>query len=84
MGPGLCVDLVCELKKIVGSSVFSAQLIGVVSHYGEIGCSIGVLQRAACLVVGTVNVGSFAFLFGYAPVGGTSDSVVVLSSRLFY
>ena len=63
---------------------FSAQFVGVVSHYGKIDCSIGVLQRAACLVVGTVTVGSFAFLFGCVPVGSASDSVAVLSSRLVY
>ena len=76
-GPDFCGDLVYKLKRIVGSNNFSAQFIGVVSHYKKIGCSIGVLQRTACLVVGPVTVGSFAFLFGCAPVGRASGSVVV-------
>ena len=40
--PGFCGDLVCKLKKIVGSGGFSARFIGVISHYGEIGYNIGV------------------------------------------
>ena len=49
----------------------------MVSHYGRVGCSIGVLRQTACLVVGPVTVGSFAFLFGCTPVGRTSDSMMV-------
>ena len=67
----------CGLKRIVGSGGFSARFIGMVSHCGGIGYSIGVLQRTACLVVGPVAVGGFAFLFGCAPVGRASGSVVV-------
>ena len=67
----------CGLGKIVGSNGFSAQFIGMISHYGGVGYGIDVLQQTACLVVGPVAVGGFAFLFGCALVGRTSDSVVV-------
>ena len=70
-------DSVYKLKKIVGSNNFSAQFIRVVSHYKKIGCNINVLQRTACLVVGPITVGNFAFLFNCMPVGRTSGSVVV-------
>ena len=76
-GPGFCGGLVCELRKIVGSGGFLARFVGVVSHYGRVGCGVGVLQRTACLVVGPVAVGGFAFLFGCTPVGRASGSVVV-------
>ena len=76
-GPGFCGDLVYKLKKIVGSNNFSAQFIKVVSHCKKIGYSIDVLQQTACLVVGPVAVGGFAFLFNCAPVGWASDSVMV-------
>ena len=33
-----------ELKKIVGSNIFSAQFIKIISHYKNIGDSINVLQ----------------------------------------
>ena len=75
--PDFCGGLVCGLRRIVGSSSFSARFVGVVSHCGGIGYNINVLQRAACLVVGPVAVGGFAFLFGCAPVGRTSGSVMV-------
>ena len=67
----------CTLGRIVGSDGFSAQFIKIISHCGKIGCGIGVLQRAACLVVGLVTVGGFAFLFGCTLVAQASGSVVV-------
>ena len=66
-----------KLKKIVGSNIFSAQFIKIISHYKKIGCNINVLQRTACLVVNPVTVGNFAFLFKSTPVGQTSDSMAV-------
>ena len=71
--------LVCKLKRIVGSGVFLAQFIGMISHCGGIGCSINVLQQTACLVVNPITVGNFAFLFGCTPVGRISDSMMVLT-----
>ena len=40
-----------KLKKIVGSNIFSAQFIKIISHYKKIGHTINVLQQTACLVV---------------------------------
>ena len=67
----------CGLKKIVGSSGFSTWFIGVVYHYKRIGCVVDVLRQTACLVVGLVTVGGFAFLFDCTPMGRTSNSVMV-------
>ena len=75
--PDFCGGLVFRLRRIVGSGGFSARFVKVVSHYKKIGYSINVLQRTACLVVGPVAVGGFAFLFGCTPVGRASGSVVV-------
>ena len=38
----------------------------------------------ACLVVNTITVGNFAFLFNCSPVGQTSDSMAVPTLRLMY
>ena len=38
-------DLVYKLKKIVGSNIFSAQFIKIISHYKKIGYKINVLQQ---------------------------------------
>ena len=77
--PDFYGDLVYKLKKIVGSNTFSAQFIKIISHYKRIGYGINVLQWTACLVVGPVAVGGFAFLFDCTLVDPTSDSVVVLT-----
>ena len=73
--PELYGNLVYKLKKIVGSSNFSAQFIKIISHYRKIGYNIPVLQQTACLVVNLITVGNFAFLFNCSTVGRTSDSM---------
>ena len=83
-GPDFYGGLVCGLKRIVGSGDFSAQFIGMVSHCRGVGCGIGVLRRAACLVVSPVAVCNFAFLFDCTPVGRASDSVMVPTWGLVY
>ena len=75
--PDFYGDLVYKLKKIVGSNNFTAQLIKIISHYKKIGYNINVLQQTACLVVNRITVGNFAFLFNCAPVGRTSNSMMV-------
>ena len=73
-----------KLKKIVDSNNLSAQFIKIIPHYKKIGCNINVLQQTACLVVNPITVGNFAFLFNCMLVGGTSDSMTVLTKRLIY
>ena len=70
--PEFYSDLVYKLKNIVGSNIFSAQLI-----YKKIGYNINVLQQTACLVVNPVTVGNFAFVCNCKPVGRTPDSKMV-------
>ena len=67
----------CILKKIVGSNIFSAQIIEIISHYKKVDYNINVLQQTACLLVSPITVGNFAFLFNCTPVGQTSDSMTV-------
>ena len=69
-------DLLYKLKKIVGSDNFSAKFIKRISHYEKIGYNINVLQQIACLVVNSITVGNFAFLFNCTLVGRTSDSMM--------
>ena len=77
--PDFYGDFVYKLKKIVGSNIFSAQFVKIISHYKKIGYNINVLQHTACLVVNTITVGNFAFLSNCMPVGRTSDSMMVLT-----
>ena len=75
-------NLMYKLKKIVGSSNFSAQFIKIISHYKKIGYNINVLQQTQCLLVNPITVGNLSFLFKCLPVGQTSDSVTVLTINL--
>ena len=84
MEPDFYGDMVYKLKKIVGSNNFSAQFIKIISDYKKIGYNINVLQQTACLVANPITVGNFAFLFNCTPVGRTSDSRMVPTSRLIY
>ena len=77
--PGFYGDLVYKLKKIVGSNNCSAQFIKIISHFKKIGYNINVLQQTACLVVKSIKVGSFAFVFDCKPVCRTSESLMVLT-----
>ena len=73
--PGFYGDLVCKLKKIVGSNV-SAQFIKIMSHYKKSDYNITVLQQIACLVVNPITLSNFAFLFNCTPMGRTSDTMM--------
>ena len=75
--PDFYGDLEYKLKKIVGSNNFSAQFIEIISHYKKIYFNINVLQQTACLLVNSITVGNFAFLFDCTLVGRTSDSMKV-------
>ena len=66
-----------KLKKIVGSNIFSAQFIKIISNYKKIGYNINVLQQTACLVVNPITVGNFAYLYKCMMVGWTLDSLTV-------
>ena len=70
-------DLVYKLKKIVGSNIFSAQFIKIISHYKRISYNINVLQQIACLMINPIMFDNYAFLFNCTPVGRTSDSMTV-------
>ena len=71
------------MHRITIKSISSAMLYELaftatwVSHCEKVGCGINVLRQTACLVVGPITVGNFAFLFNCTPVGLTSDSMVV-------
>ena len=77
--PDFYGDLVYKLEKSVGSNNFSAQFIKIISHYKKIGDNINVLQQTACLVVNSIMVGNFDFLFNCMPVSLTSDSMMGLT-----
>ena len=72
-GPGFCGGLVCRFGRVRGGYGFPCRFGRMVFRCRGIGCGMGVLRRAACLVVGPVGVDGFACLFGCATVGRASS-----------
>ena len=50
----------------MGESGFSERFGELVDRCERVGCGLGVVRRAACLVVGPVIVGGYASLFSCA------------------
>ena len=69
-------DLVYKFGGIMGRADFSDQFREVVVLCGRVGCGVDMMRQSACLVFGPVAVDDFASLFGCAPVGRASGSVV--------
>ena len=76
--PEFCGDL-CGFGEIVGESGFSGQFGELVGRCGRVGCSLDIVRRAACLVVGPVIVGGCASLFGCAAAVRASGSLAASS-----
>ena len=84
--PGFCGDLVCGFGGVVGKSGFSERFVGRVDRYGcvcvgvggggcgGVGCGLGVVRRAACLVVGPVVIDGCASLFNCTTAVRASDN----------
>ena len=66
-------DLVYKFRKIIGKIDFPCRFGRMIVRCRGIGCSVDVMRRAACLVVGPVGVDGFACLFNCTTVGRTSD-----------
>ena len=55
--------LVYTFKKIIGKNDFPHDLEKIFVRYKKIGYNIDVLRQTACLVVNSIKVNNFAFLF---------------------
>ena len=66
-------DLVYKFRKIFGKNYFSYHFKKTSVRYKKTGYNIDVLRQTACLVVHSVKVNSFAYLFNCTTVGRASD-----------
>ena len=66
-------DLVYKFRKIIGKNDFPYHFKKIIVRYKKIGYNINVRRQTACLVVNTIKVNSFAYLFNCTTVGRTSD-----------
>ena len=62
-----------KFRKIIGKNDFAFQFKKIIVRYKKIGYNVDVLQQTACLVVNSIKVNSFAYLFNCTTVGRASD-----------
>ena len=72
-------DLVYEFKRIVGKSYFSDQFKKIVKRYIRVGYNLDIMRQSACLVLNTITIYSYGFLFNCTTVGQASDSMTALT-----
>ena len=65
--PEVYGDLVYKFRKIIGKYDFSYHFKKINVRYEKIGYHIDVLRLTACLVVNTIKVNNFAYLFEVGP-----------------
>ena len=66
-------DLVYKFRKIIGKNDFPYHFKKIIVRYKKIGYNVDVLQHTACLVVNTIKVNSFAYLFNCTTVSRASN-----------
>ena len=71
--PELYGDLVYKYRKIIGKNDFPYHFKKIIVRYKKIGYNIDVLRQTTCLVINSIKVNSFAYLFNCTTVGRASD-----------
>ena len=66
-------NLVYKFRKIIGENDFPYHFKKIIVRYKKIGYNVDVLRQTACLVVTSIKVNSFAYLFNCTTVGRASD-----------
>ena len=79
-GPEFYDDLVYKLKKIVGSNIFSAQFIKIISNKKKIGCNIYVMKQIHAWWPTQSRLATLLD-FNCMPVDRTSDAMTVLTLK---
>ena len=72
-------DLVYKFKRIVGKPNLSDQLKKIVKRYIRVGYNLDVMRQSACLVINSITVCSYSFLFNCTTVGQASESMMALT-----
>ena len=68
-------DLVYKFKRIVGKPNFSDQFKKIVKRYIRVGYNLDIMRQSACLVLNSITVCGYGFLFNCTTVGQASDSM---------
>ena len=71
-------DLVYKFKRYVGKPNFSDQFKNIVKRYIRVGYNLDIMRQSACLVLNSITVYSYGFLFNCTTLGQASDSMTAL------
>ena len=63
---------VYEFRNIIGYYDFPYHFKKIIVRYKMVGYNIDILRQTACLVVNSIKVNSFAYLFNCTTVGRSS------------
>ena len=72
-------DLVYKFKRIVGKPNFCDQFKKFIKRYIKVGYNLDFMRQFACLVLNSITVYSYGFLFNCTTVGQASDSMTALT-----
>ena len=61
------------MQKIIGNNDIPYHFKKIIIRYKKIGFKINVMRQTECLVVNSIKVNSFAYLFNCTTAGRTSD-----------
>ena len=75
-------DLVYKFKRIVVTPNFSDQCKKIIKRYKGVGYNMDIMQYSACVVVNSITVGSYGFLFNCTTMGQASDLMTALTCKL--
>ena len=72
-------DLVYKSKRIIGKPNFRALCKKLIKRYKRVGYNMDIIQYSACVVVNSITVGSYGFLFNCTTMGQASDLMTTLT-----
>ena len=77
--PVFYCDLIYKFKRIVGNPNFINQFKKIIKLYKRVGYNMDIMQQSACLVVNSIMVDSYGFLFNCTTVGQAPGLMTALT-----
>ena len=62
-------DLVYKFKRVIGKSSLCDQFKRIIKSFRRVGYNMDIIRQSACLVVNSITVYSYGFLFGGSGLG---------------
>ena len=72
-------DLVYKLKELMERLILVINFKKLIKRYKRVGYNMDIMQYSACVVVNSITVGSYGFLFNCTTMGQASDLMSTLT-----